>query len=318
MMARPAKKTAKKTAKKKKNRAAPRRGLRLLALLLLVGVSLAIALFLIFFHRPDQGHPPQPALPQLSTPAKKAAVPAETAPAATPGPAEPARTQEPATAAPKPLVAIVIDDMGYQQATGRELLDLDLNLTFAFLPFSPGNPPLLARAMARGREILLHLPMESDDPDKNPGPGSLRTDMDAATLREELGKNLQEVPEAIGVNNHMGSRFTADAAAMRRFLPALAAHDLFFLDSLTSPASTGHRLAAEMGIQTVRRDIFLDNEQVPEKIISQLELLVKIAGKNGRAVAIGHPYPATLEALRRYKNELLSRVELVGISRLVR
>jgi len=316
-MARPARKNPKKTAKKKKNTAAPRREFWLVVLLLLAGASLAVAFFLIFFHRPGPGEAPSSTLPQLSAPAKKAVLPTETAPAPLPAPTESRREPETAASAAKPLVAIVIDDMGYQQATARELLDLDLDLTFAFLPFAPANAPLLARARARGREILLHLPMESDSPDKNPGPGLLTTAMDAATLREELGKNLQEVPEAIGINNHMGSRFTSDAAAMRRFLPSLAAHDLFFLDSLTSPSSAAHRLATEMGIRTVRRDIFLDNEQIPEKIIKQLDLLVQIAGRNGRAVAIGHPYPATLEALRRYRARLLNRVELVGVSRLV-
>lgn len=313
-MARP----AKKPAKKKKNKAPRRRGLFLAGLLFLAGASLVAALFFIFFHRPGPGEVPSPALPQLSAPAKKAVLPTATAPAPLPAPTEARREPETAASAPKPRVAIVIDDMGYQQTTGRELLDLDLNLTFAFLPFAPGNPPLLARVRAREREILLHLPMESDDPDKNPGPGALTTAMDTATLHRELDRNLQEIPGAIGVNNHMGSRFTADAAAMRRLLPALAARDLFFLDSLTSPASTGHRLAGEMGIGTVRRDIFLDNEQIPEKIIRQLRLLVQIAEKNGRAVAIGHPYPATLEALRRYRPELLARVEMVGLSRLVR
>lgn len=308
-------------ARRKKNRitskkSTPRRGIWLAALFLLLCLSLAASVYLIFLHSPDQPRRPltQPVIP--GTPAQKSAFQEKT-PDPLPRNAEPRTEPELAEKAAKPRIAIIIDDMGYQLAAGKSFLELDLNLSFSFLPFAPFNTPLLAEARARGRDILLHLPLESEDPGKDPGPGALTTAMDTATLREELRKNLANIPWAIGINNHMGSRFTADPQAMARLFPVLREKNLFFLDSLTTPASTATGLAAAMRIKTGRRDVFLDNEQDAEKIIKQLSLLLKIAGHQGQAVAIGHPHPATLEALRRYRTELLDRVEMVGVSRLV-
>ena len=130
-------------------------------------------------------------------------------------------------------------------------------------------------------------------------------------------EDLQAVPKAIGVNNHMGSRFTADPQAMRTLLAMVRMRNLFFLDSVTVSQSVAYDLAREMGIKTERRTVFLDNDQSPDKIMAQLELLIQLAGEHGQAVGIGHPYPATVEALRRYQTQLRTRTEMVGVSRLV-
>jgi hypothetical protein len=122
---------------------------------------------------------------------------------------------------------------------------------------------------------------------------------------------------AIGISNHMGSRFTADPQAMRTLLTLVRARNLFFLDSVTAPKSVAYDLALEMGVKAERRTVFLDNDQNQEKIAAQLDLLVQLAEKHGRAVGIGHPYPATVEALRKYQSQLRSRTEMVGLSRLV-
>jgi polysaccharide deacetylase 2 family uncharacterized protein YibQ len=129
--------------------------------------------------------------------------------------------------------------------------------------------------------------------------------------------DLQTVPKAIGVNNHMGSRFTASPQAMRNLMAMIRPRGLFFLDSVTAADSVAYDLAHEMGVKTERRTVFLDNDQNPDKIMAQLALLVRLAGEHGQAVGIGHPYPGTVEALRRYQNDLRTRTEMVGVSRLV-
>ncbi len=217
----------------------------------------------------------------------------------------------------RPLVAIVIDDMGYRQNTGKALLALDLPLSFAFLPFTPFSEELQQEAQARGRDILLHLPLEPMDPKANPGPGALSTAMDPEAMKARFHEDLQAVPKAIGVNNHMGSRFTANPQAMRTLLALVRTRGLFFLDSVTAADSVAYDLALAMGIQAERRTVFLDNDQNPDKIMAQLDLLVRLAGEHGQAVGIGHPYPATVEALRRYQSQLRTRTEMVGVSRLV-
>ena len=141
--------------------------------------------------------------------------------------------------------------------------------------------------------------------------------MDPETMRSRFREALQTVPSAVGISNHMGSRFTADPKAMRTLLPLVRERNLFFLDSVTGAKSVAYDLAREMGIQTERRTVFLDNDQNPDKIQAQLELLVQLAGEHGQAVGIGHPYPATVEALRRYQTQLRTRAEMVGVSRLV-
>jgi hypothetical protein len=141
--------------------------------------------------------------------------------------------------------------------------------------------------------------------------------MDPETVRRVLLQDLQAVPNAIGINNHMGSRFTASSQAMRILLTLVRERDLFFLDSVTASQSVGYDLAQEMGIKAARRTVFLDNDQNPDKIRAQLDLLVRLAGEHGQAVGIGHPYPATVEALRKYQSQLRSRTEMVGLSRLV-
>ncbi|MBU4177221.1 MAG: divergent polysaccharide deacetylase family protein [Proteobacteria bacterium] len=315
------KKPARKGAKKKNGR---RFGL--FCLFLFVAATLVAGFYFMALY---PGSAPDPATPTLSRQAKKK-LPARETDAlpgtlyeepSLPGQAPPvaASAKKPAakTLAGKPLVAIVIDDMGDRQNTGRTLIALDLPLSFAFLPFTPFSEELQKEARAKGRDILLHLPLEPVDSKANPGRGALTTAMDPETMQSRFREALQTVPTAVGISNHMGSRFTADPKAMRTLLPLVRARDLFFLDSVTGANSVAYDLAREMGIQAERRTVFLDNDQNPDKIQAQLELLLRLAGEHGQAVGIGHPYPATLEALRRHQTQLRTRAEMVGVSRLV-
>lgn len=315
------KKTTRKGAKKK-----TARSFGLFVLFLFVGVTLVAGFYFMALY---PGNPEGTSLPILREQAKKNPQHQVSEPQPVPLYEEPAlphqtppivtrdKSPEKKSLPGKPLVAIVIDDMGNRQNTGRALIALDLPLSFSFLPFTPFSDELQKAAHARGRDILLHLPLEPMDSKWNPGPGTLSTALDPETMKTLFHEDLQAVPTAIGINNHMGSRFTADPQAMRTLLSLVRARNLFFLDSVTASQSVAYDLAREMGIKTERRTVFLDNDQSPDKIQAQLDLLIKLAEEHGQAVGIGHPYPATVEVLRRYQSQLQARTKMVGISRLV-
>jgi polysaccharide deacetylase 2 family uncharacterized protein YibQ len=304
---------SKKITRKKRQKKRTERVIGVFSLFLLVAVTF-IAGFYIIFLGTGQG-PKEPAPTVLNNSAKK--LPATPKYNKAPIPAL-APVPVTVTTSPRlPRVSIIIDDMGYKEKGGKELLNLELPLSFAFLPFAPFTRPLAEQAYRKNRDILLHLPLEATDPKWDPGPGVLKTSMDSYTIKTQLHRNLNAVPHAIGINNHMGSYFTATPLAMKRLLVAVRDLDVFFLDSVTSAQSTGYKLAAGMGIKTGRRNIFLDNNQNPKKIIKQLQALVKLAQEKGQAIGIGHPYPATITALRQYRNKLVGQVEVVGITQLV-
>jgi len=217
----------------------------------------------------------------------------------------------------RPRVAIIIDDMGYHRKIGDSLLALDLNLTFSFLPEAPFVLPQEDQAYQLGRDIMAHLPMEAGDSRWNPGPGALYLSASPGEQISTLKKDLAAVPHAIGANNHMGSKFTKNRQAMRRVLTELKAQNLFFIDSFTTAQSTGLTEAQAMGVKTNRRHIFLDNVQDPEKICVQLSRLAELATLQHTAIGIGHPYQATLDALRNCGEDLLKTVRVVPVHELV-
>jgi polysaccharide deacetylase 2 family uncharacterized protein YibQ len=215
-------------------------------------------------------------------------------------------------------VAIIIDDMGYQPAVGRQLLALPLPLSFSFLPLGPHTKELAAVAQGKKRDILLHLPLEATDRKVDPGPGALTVAMGEQELGQRFAEDLATVPMAIGINNHMGSRFTEQRPAMTAFLTLVRQRGLFFLDSRTSSKSIGCEVAKETGVPCLSRHLFLDNEPEKAAIIKQLDALLALAEKNGWAVGIGHPHPATLAALAARQQALTDRVDVVGIGSLAR
>ena len=215
-------------------------------------------------------------------------------------------------------VAIIIDDIGYKKNTADQLLELDMNISFSFLPFGPHTASLLEKAGKRHCDILLHLPMEPKNSKYDPGPGALYLKMSKAQIRDTFRKDLAAVPMAIGLNNHMGSRFSEDRKAMGYLMELVREQDFFFVDSLTSAGSVGYELAGKMGVRAGKRSVFLDNDRDKEKIKKQLDLLIRLARKNGSAIGIGHPYPATVAALSEYRETLRENVTLVPIHSLVR
>jgi len=216
-----------------------------------------------------------------------------------------------------PRIAIIIDDMGYHQQIGKDLLGLDLNLTFSFLPHAPFTAEQESLAWQKGHDILVHMPMQPKDSQWDPGPGTLYLDSSVSELSMTIRENLESVPHAIGANNHMGSSFTADRLSMHLFLGQLRNEGLFFVDSLTTPESIGAEEAGKMGIKAGRRQVFLDNVQTEEDICRQLKELIAYARRHGSAIGIGHPNRATYMALTRCRDMLLKQVRVVGVHELV-
>lgn len=216
-----------------------------------------------------------------------------------------------------PMVAIIIDDMGYHEKIGEELLELPMNLTFSFLAAAPFTAELEEKAFQAGRIILLHQPMEPKSKEWDPGPGALLIGQSMEEQRKLFHQNLQAVPHAVGVNNHMGSLYTENRVAMDGLMKLLREQGLFFVDSFTSGKSQGLAAASAAGVPTARRHIFLDNVQSQDLVCKQLQNLVKSAEENGWAIGIGHPNAATLAALTSCRGKLLDRVRLVSAQELL-
>lgn len=224
----------------------------------------------------------------------------------------------PSLAGGKPKVALIIDDAGYLLEPAKRLLALDLNITLSILPHSPHARELAQLAQSQGRQVMIHLPMEPlSYPSLPPGPGALLVHMDPESLRRQTLQDLASVPGAVGANNHMGSRFTEDPAALAPVLEVLKEHGLFFLDSLTSPRSQARGLAQRMGLANAQRDLFLDHDPTARAVAAQVERLIKTAKAQGRAIAIGHPHPSTVAVLTSMSQRLRQELDLVPVSQLV-
>ncbi|MBM9537843.1 divergent polysaccharide deacetylase family protein [Desulfobulbus alkaliphilus] len=232
--------------------------------------------------------------------------------------AEPEQQHKAIQSSPAPRIAIIIDDMGFHRQLGDQLLGLDLNLSFSFLPHAPFTTEQARTAHRAGRDVLVHLPMEPKDISWDPGPGALMVVDTPEVIREKIEKMLAAVPHAIGANNHMGSRFTEEQAAMRLVIATLQKHSLFFIDSFTSIDSQGLQAAQRSGLPSARRHLFLDNDQDPDLILDQIVKLIALARQQGTAIGIGHPYPATLKALYRCQKTICREIEVVGVHQLVR
>lgn len=225
----------------------------------------------------------------------------------------------PAAGAGAPRLAIVIDDIGYSDLVSDQLRDLGIPLTAAVIPDAPYARSEAQRLHEYGMEAIIHLPMQPKDPaNHHPRDQFVLVDSSDAEIRALLQKAVAAVPFARGVNNHMGSRLTSDPQAMRRVLERIREQGLFFVDSKTAPTTVAHVLASEMKIQTALRDVFLDDVQTYEHASAQLRRLVELARQNGKALAIGHPFASTLDALRDAVPWLKKQgVEIVPVSNIL-
>ncbi|HKZ71814.1 MAG TPA: divergent polysaccharide deacetylase family protein [Nitrospirota bacterium] len=198
----------------------------------------------------------------------------------------------------KVKVAIVIDDMGYDKKIFKKFVDLGIPLTFSILPGQRYSTGIANEARSLNYEVMLHLPMEPRNPERNPGNGTILTHMSQDEILRQLSEDIELVPYIAGVNNHMGSLLTENQEVMNIILEELHKRGLFFVDSKTSPRSVAYETAKRIGIRSGRRDVFLDNKSDIEYIKGQVDKVIRIAKQNGEATAIGHPRARTIAALR--------------------
>ncbi len=215
-------------------------------------------------------------------------------------------------------LAIIVDDMGLDLKPARQLAAIDGDLTFSVLPLRPASREVAQYLHSKGREVLLHLPMQGNG-GKDPGDGAIYKDMTPEHIRTILAMDIRAVPHIAGVNNHMGSEITPDRVIMRQVMQTLKQHRLFFIDSLTASDSVGVTVAREVGLPHNARDIFLDNEQNDAYITGQLAKIKNIARKHKSAIAICHPYPQTIAVLARevptFKAEGITLVRVSAFAR---
>lgn len=219
----------------------------------------------------------------------------------------------------RPKIAIVIDDLGMNYGRLKKLSSIRSPLTFAFLPYAKNLKDQTSYARLKGHELIVHMPMLPKSDTINPGPIVLTPDMTADQIRQTLGKGLKSFDGYVGINNHMGSSFTENYPAMRVVASELKKKGLYFLDSKTTSISAGARAAAYYDLPYIGRDIFLDHYDTLAFINKQLRATERAARKNGHAIAIGHPYLNTIEALEKWLPTIEAKgFDLVSVSDLIK
>ena len=198
-----------------------------------------------------------------------------------------------------PVIALIIDDFGTSLKQAKPFLAINESINFAILPNLSFSKKISQLARKSGREVLLHCPMEPEEyPKTNPGRGGIFVKMEKDEILETLKDNLDSVPNAVGFNNHMGSRLTQDKEKMEIVLSWAKKNNLFYIDSRTTPKTIGAQTAKELNIKTAERKVFLDNiREIPE-IEKEISKLAEIAQRDGKAIGIGHPYPETAAAIQ--------------------
>jgi len=231
--------------------------------------------------------------------------------------------QKPDTATTAPGradLAIIVDDMGSSMKEAKELAAIGLPVTFAIIPGLRSDREVAAFAASSGIEVMLHIPMQSKEyPKRRLEQNGLLLEYGDDEIKGRVQEYLTLIPQAVGANNHTGSAFTEDAGRMRLVLGILKQRGMFFVDSITTPQTTGPRVARELKMRLGKRDIFLDNEQDETYIRGQLSKAVERAKKSGHAIAICHPHPVTVATLVKALPELKQQgVRLVAASKIVR
>lgn len=216
-------------------------------------------------------------------------------------------------------VAFIFDDAGSSLEDLEEIIVIGRPVTVAVLPGLRFSAAVAERARSAGLEVILHLPLEAEDSSKDAGPGGITVSMSDAEIETAVRAALTAVPGAVGVNNHMGSKGTADERVMRAVLRVVKERNLLFVDSVTSSHTVAGRVAREMGIRTASRQAFLDNEDEPGAIRAQLRRVITIARRRGDAVAIGHAQRLTAQVLEEMLGEFdTAGIQLVPVSALTK
>jgi len=300
-----------------------------------VGAAIALAVAL----RMPTPAPPRPApkaefalsaIPKAHVPPEEK--PAAPQPEATPAPAPPPSAPQPppqrepawlayAVPAPptqgRPMIAVVIDDMGLNRTQSRRAVALK-GLTLSYLPYGEELPAQTADARAAGHELLVHISMAPEG-HEDAGPNALVPGLPEAEVARRLDWALGKFSGYVGINNHMGSKFTADEKGMTEVLSRLKSRGLLFLDSRTTAHTVGPAIAHRLGVPLAERSVFLDNVETVDAVRKQLAELEATARREGAAIAIGHPKEATLSALGPWLETLQAKgFVLVPVSAIVR
>ena len=284
---------------------------------------------LLLPHETDgPAQPYEEALPRgvFVSPVRPALRPAIKPPASTPAPAgdptgEPAWQRFAVRAtwpAKRAAVVIIIDDMGVDRKRSAAISALPGPLTLSYLTYADDLAGQTKAARAHGHELMLHLPMEPINGKLDPGPNALTTGLSSAELERRIDWSLDRFSGYVGVNNHMGSRLTALPDAMHVLGLKLARRGLLFVDSRTAPDSVGAKTVRALGVPTLERNVFLDNDDTEEAVLDRLAEVERLAGTHAFAIAIGHPRDATLHALARWLPTVeAKRLVLVPVSTLL-
>ena len=214
-----------------------------------------------------------------------------------------------AAAAPdgRPMIAVVIDDVGLDRPRSRRAMALPAPLTIALMAYADDARDQAALARHSGHELLVHIPMEPSDQGENPGPNALLIDLTTAEFTRRLEWNLTQFAGYVGVNNHMGSKLTSDPAALAPIMVALKQRGLMFLDSRTTGETKGLAVARRYGVPAIERNVFIDHDVSPIAVRTSLVRAEDLARRNGYAIAIGHPKDVTLDALEEWLPDVKSR-----------
>ena len=197
-------------------------------------------------------------------------------------------------------IVLVIDDFGYRNdAISDGFLNLPIPITCAVLPGHKQSSPVAKKAVSAGKEVIIHMPMQSSVASLGEDEFKLKVGMTSQEIEWRLNEALKEIPEALGINNHQGSKATADGKVMAVVASVLKNKDKFFLDSRTSSKTVGESTMRSVGVLTARRHVFLDNDLSVEKISNQFDELVRISKKKGVAIGIGHVKGNTLKVLQK-------------------
>lgn len=213
----------------------------------------------------------------------------------------------------KPRLALIIDDLGQNPARDERVLALPGPVALAILPDTRHAAALAQRAHTAGKTVMLHLPMAPAG-----GPYAWRPELPAEELQRRLDNALAAVPHVSGLNNHMGSQMTDQQQPMAALMTTLQQRHLFFLDSRTNPKTVAAAAAQQIGLASLSRDIFLDDDPSPEAVAQQFAAAIALARKQGSVVIIGHPHSSTLELLERELPRLQSSgIDWVGIAQMI-
>jgi polysaccharide deacetylase 2 family uncharacterized protein YibQ len=218
-------------------------------------------------------------------------------------------------------VAIVIDDFGNGMTGTSEMMALQIPFTAAVMPFLPTTKRDAEWAHRLGHNVIVHLPMEPLRGKRSwLGPGAITTNLSTAEIRSRVNAAIDAVPFAVGINNHMGSKATADQRVMQVVLEVCHQRGLFFLDSRTNHQSVVGKLSEQIGVKSMNNQIFLDEQYTTQHIMKQISRISIYLAKHDECIVIGHvgpPGKKTAEALKQAKAQFAKNIEFVSLQQMI-